>query len=102
MANTNAKKKKKINSFSIIKIVLCSCLVLLIVGAITKEASEYSAKKKEKAQLESQLSDQNAENQAKEDQIENGDIDELIEEQARENGYIMPDEQVIIDITPDA
>ena len=49
MANTNAKKKKKFNSFSIIKIVLCSCLVLLIVGAIAKEASEYSAKKKEKA-----------------------------------------------------
>ena len=95
-----ANKKRKINSFSIITVVLCACVVILLVGAIAKEASELASKNQEKAQLETQLADQNAENEVIEDQLSNGDIDELKEQKARENGYMMPDEQLVIDITP--
>ena len=94
------RKKTKIKPFSIIKVLLCACVVFLLVGSIAREASELSAKKQEKAQLETQLAEQNAENAIMDDKLSNGDIDELKEQIARENDYIMPDEQVVIDVTP--
>lgn len=100
MILTNAKKKKKISSFSIITVLLCSLVVVFLITAIVKEASELADKKQVKSQLETQLSDQNAENEVMSDQLSNGDIDELKEQKARENGYARPDEQIIKDITP--
>jgi cell division protein FtsB len=94
------RKKTKIKPFSIITVLLCACVVFLLIGSIAKEASELSAKKQEKAQLETQLAEQNAENEAMADKLSNGDTDELKEQIAREDGYIKPDEQLVIDVTP--
>ena len=94
------RKKTKIKPFSIITVLLCACVVFLLIGSIAKEDSELSAKKQEKAQLETQLAEQNAENEAMADKLSNGDTDELKEQIAREDGYIKPDEQLVIDVTP--
>lgn len=97
---TKATKKKKGLPFSIITIVLCACIMGYFVFAIIGEFAEYRANTAERSQKETVLAEQNAENEIVEEEISEGDIDELAEQYAREKGYIMPDEKVCIDITP--
>lgn len=94
------KTKKKINSTSIVAIVICSCIVLYLLVSIVKSQIDINKKEAELAALQSTYESQVAENEALEEAVSNGDEAELVEEYARKKGYVMPDERVYVDITP--
>lgn len=99
MAETK-RKKKKINPVSIIVVILCSCVALYFIYSFVKVQSEINKKEAELTELLSDLESQVAENEALESAVSSGDQKDIAEEQAREKGYVMPDERVYVDITP--
>ncbi|MBR4286602.1 MAG: septum formation initiator family protein [Clostridia bacterium] len=96
------KNKKQLKPVSIIVLVVCSCIVLYFGISIVKEFSEYKQNKNELTNAVSVHESQVSENEALEKVIDEGDEDKIIEEYARDKGYVMPDERVYVDITPGA
>lgn len=96
------KNKKQLKPVSIIVLVVCSCIVLYFGISIVKEFSEYNQNKNELTNAVSVHESQVSENEALEKVIDEGDEDKIIEEYARDKGYVMPDERVYVDITPGA
>ncbi len=94
------KNKKQIKPVSIIVLVVCSCIVLYFGISIAKEFSEYRQRKSERTDAISQLESQLSENEALQKAVDEGDEAAIAEKYAREEGYVMPDEQVYVDITP--
>lgn len=96
MAKTR-KKKKQVKPVSIIAIILCSCIVLYFIYSFIKVQAEINDKKAQLTAAESLLESQVAENEALESAVSEGNEAEIVEEQAREKGYVMPDERVYVD-----
>ena len=94
------KAKKKLNNTSIIAIILCSCILLYLVISIVKSQVEINKKEDELAALKSTYESQLSENEALEEAVSHGDEAKFVEEYARKNGYVMPDERVYMEITP--
>lgn len=99
MSNTK-KKKKRTAPVSIVVFILCACIVLYFVVSIIKKQVEINESKNTRDELVSVLESQKVENSELEVAISEGDESALAEEYARENGYVMPDERVYVDITP--
>ena len=96
MAETK-KRKKQIKPVSVIALILCSCVVLYFIYSFVKVQKEINAKKSELTIAESVLESRNAENAALESAVSEGNEAAIVEEQARDKGYVMPDERVYVD-----
>ncbi len=96
MAETK-KEKKQIRPVSIIALILCSCIALYFIFAFVKVQKEINAKKSELTIAESVLESRKAENSALESAVSEGNEAEIVEEQARDKGWVMPDERVYVD-----
>lgn len=94
------KAKKKNNKRSIIVSVLCACIILGLVVSIAKkyvDIKKYENRKEEYSVIHSNIEKENQELES----INSEDNElEIAEKYAREDGYVMPDEQVYVDITP--
>ncbi len=97
-----AKKKKQIKPHSIIAIIVCSCIVLFFIYSFIKIQVEINNKEAELTELVSICESQEAENEALEKAVSEGDEEAIAKEYARKKGYVMPDERVYVDITPGA
>ncbi len=96
------KNKKQLKPVSIIAIIVCSCIVLYFGISIVKELSEYKQNKSELNNVESIYESQLSENEDLSKAVDEGDEAAIAEKVAREEGYVMPDEHVYVDITPGA
>ena len=94
------KNKKQLKPVSIIAIIVCSCIVLYFGISIVKEFSEYKQNKAALTNVESIHESQLSENEDLSKVIDEGDEAAIAEKAAREEGYVMPDEHVYVDITP--
>lgn len=94
------KKKKQLNSRSVIVIVLCFVLLLYMGIRFVKKQSEINAKQAHLTERESVLESLSVANEEVRAALKDGDKDELAEEYARKKGYVKPDERVYVDITP--
>ena len=95
-----AKKNTQLKPRSVIVIVLCFVLFLYMGIRFIKAQSEINAKESQLTDLVSIHESIVAQNEEVSAAIKNGDKKELAEKQAREKGYVMPDERVYVDITP--
>ena len=95
-----AKKKNQLKPHSVIVVILCFVIFLYMSISFIKKQSEFNAKQAHATELESILESVVASNEEVSAAIEEGDKAELAEKQAREKGYVMPDERVYVDITP--
>lgn len=95
-----AKKNTQLKPRSVIVIVLCFVLFLYMGIRFIKAQSEINAKESQLTDLVSIHESIVAQNEEVSAAIKNGDTEELAEKQAREKGYVMPDERVYVDITP--
>ena len=94
------KKKKQVKPQSIITVVVCSCIALLFIFSFIKIQTEINNKEAELNELVSICESQEAENEALEKAVSEGDEEAIAKEYARKKGYVMPDERVYVDITP--
>ncbi len=94
------KKKNQLNSRSVIVIVLCFAILLYMGIRFVKAQSKINAKQAQLTELQSIEASLSASNEEVSAALKDGDKDELAEEYARKNGYVMPDERVYVDITP--
>ena len=91
------KVKKPRRSFIVIfsAIILCACVAIALLSEI-KEVNEI---KEQIAVVDAAKAEIDTENKALQDKINDDNIDEYVEEKARDNGYIMPGEKVYQDIS---
>ncbi len=97
---TATKQKKKIRSESIIAIIICSCILAYLVGAIVSKVIDKNNYEKELAAKQSVHNEIVEENSVLNELNSKDDEAELAEDYARQNGYVMPDEHVYVDATP--
>ena len=99
---TKAKATKRTPQKSFIMtlgiILLIGSLVITFIG-LRLNVNEYQGKLAEKKAEEQQVV---AEKERKEAMLESDDKSSYIEQVARENGYVMPDEKVFYEVTPGA
>ncbi len=101
MTTPNKKKAPKKQKFSFI----LSIGLLLVAGyfviSLINVQMDIKDRKEKAAELEAQYQQQLAENERLQAVVDGGDEDEYIERVAREKlGYVMPDEKVYYNITP--
>lgn len=101
MTTPNKKKAPKKQKFSFI----LSIGLLLVAGyfviSLINVQMDIKDRKEKAAELEVQYQQQLAENERLQAVVDGGDEDEYIERVAREKlGYVMPDEKVYYNITP--
>lgn len=81
-------------------IVLVGLVVMFFIcgGIIASQYSDINRLKKQEAAYAAQLESQNRENAKLEQILDSEDMDEYIEQKAREKGYVKSDEIVFYDI----
>ena len=93
----SAKAKKPRRSFIVIfsAVILCACVAI----ALLSEVKEVKEIRDQIAVVDAAKAELDTENKALQDKINDDNIDQYVEEKARENGYVMPGEKVYQDIS---
>ena len=97
-AKTVPKRKKRVRSSLLTKVILLVALVFVGVQLFMLH-DRISTAKAEEAALAQQIALQQQENDALQRQIDSGDDPDLIEEIARNDGLVKPGEKVFYDVS---
>lgn len=94
------KKKKKEQKFSKIVFVAAAAFLLVLCVLLVKKCVDVKGKEDIRDSLSVTLSQKESENQSIKDTINSDDIDEILEQNAREDGYADPNDHIYVNATP--
>jgi cell division protein FtsB len=99
-ALTKSKQRKRIGSESIIAIIICTLVLMYLIGSIVAKAIDKNNYEKELEAKQATHAQIVEENSVLDELNSQDDEAKLAEDYAREKGYVMPDEHVFVDVTP--
>ena len=100
MSAKQAKRRKGLKPSSVIVALLCAALLLYFGYLYVSTIRQNNANKARLAELESVNASMSVENSILQEQQKNANEEQIMEDRARERGYIDPNERVYEDITP--